>query len=223
MSFLLWGGAAAASAAEAVVRGLDHISVAVGNLEKAGADYEALGFVIKPGRAHANGIRNDRVKFADGTEVELITAARSADALSSDYLDWLKSGDGPAYLGLFAPSLETLSKTLAGHDLSIEQGEGVWTLRRQPALKRVFFARRQHSPTDRPEHFAHPNTAFTLSAGSPVRKRSAIWCACSAAFGYLARPAAILARPSRCSPCRRRCLCSCPPQRSWCPAEPLSG
>jgi Glyoxalase-like domain len=163
MSFLLWTGAAAASAAEAVVRGLDHISVAVVNLEKARADYEALGFVIKPGRAHANGIRNDRVKFADGTEVELITAARSADALSSDYLDWLKSGDGPAYLGLFAPSLETLSKTLAGHDLSIEQGEGVWTLRRQPALKRVFFARRQHSPTDRPEHFAHPNTAFTLS------------------------------------------------------------
>jgi Glyoxalase-like domain len=163
MSFLLWGGATAASAAEAVVRGLDHVPVAVGNLEKARADYEALGFVIKPGRAHANGIRNDHVKFADGTEVELITAARSADALSSDYLDWLKSGDGPAYLGLFAPSLETLSKTLAGHDLSVEQGEGVWTVRQQPALKRVFFARRQHSPTDRPEHFAHPNSAFTLS------------------------------------------------------------
>ena len=162
ISFLAGFGTTALRASDAVVRGLDHVPIAVGNLEKARTDYEALGFVIKPGRSHPNGIENVHVKFPDGTEVELITATRGTDALSSDYLNWLKDGDGPAFLGLFAPNLDSLAMSLWPHGLSLRNRDGVFLIKEQPGL-RVFFSRRQHAPTDRPEHFAHPNTAFSLS------------------------------------------------------------
>jgi hypothetical protein len=174
---LTWFGTAPARASDAVVRGLDHVPIAVGNLEKARADYAALGFAIKPGRPHANGIENVHVKFPDGTEVELITATRSADALSSDYLNWLKDGDGPAYLGLFTPNLDALAMVLWPRGLSLLSRDGVLLLKEQPAL-RVFFSRRQQSPTDRPEHFAHPNTAFSLSG---------VWLAGGEAEGSIVR------------------------------------
>jgi hypothetical protein len=162
ISFLAGFGMAASRATDAFVRGLDHVPIAVGNLEKAHTDYEALGFVIKLGRSHTNGIENVHVKFPDGTEIELITATRGADTLSSDYLNWLKDGDGPVFLGLFAPNLDSSAMMLRPHGLSLRYRDGVFLIKEQPAL-RVFFSRRQHSPTDRPEHFAHPNTAFSLS------------------------------------------------------------
>lgn len=157
IAFLL--SATAAAAQDAVVRGLDHIPVVVKDLEQSQADFKALGFVLKPGRPHANGLRNAHVKFPDGTELELITASSASDALSSDYLAWLKEGDGPAFLGLYAPGRKPSD----------------FATFTDPSLKRVFFSGRQHSPTDRPEHFAHPNTAFALSgvwlAGADAERR----------------------------------------------------
>ena len=142
---------AASALAQPVVRGLDHIPVVVKDLERAGSDFEALGFVLKPGRPHANGLRNLHAKFADGTEIELITATAATDALSSSYVDWLKQGDGPVSVGLYRPGAPA------------------------PSLPGIFFDRRQHSPSDRPEHFAHPNGATTLSAvwlaGSPAERQ----------------------------------------------------
>jgi hypothetical protein len=125
---------------EARVLGLDHIPIVVRDLDRAAADFVALGFVLKPGRPHANALRNVHAKFADGTELELISPSAPTDELSHRYVDWLKQGDGPVALGLFAP-----------------QGT--------PApIDGIFFDRRQKSPTDRPEHFAHPNGASTLAA-----------------------------------------------------------
>jgi hypothetical protein len=178
ISFLAAFGTATSRASDAVVRGLDHVPIAVGNLEEARTDYAALGFVIKRGRPHTNGIENVHVKFPDGTEIELITATRGTDALSSDCLNWLKDGDGPAFLGLFAPSLDSLAMSLWPHGLSLRHRDGVvFLIKEQPAL-RVFFSRRQHSPTDRPEHFAHPNTAFSLSG---------VWLAGGEAEGGIVR------------------------------------
>ena len=124
-----------------VVAGIDHVPIAVHDLEAAGAAYRRLGFVLKPGRPHDNGIRNLHAKFADGTELELITAPEARDALTTTYRRHLAIGDGPAFLALFAP-------------------EGA----RVDAPAYVFFGPRNHSPTDRPEHFAHPNTAQSLIA-----------------------------------------------------------
>jgi hypothetical protein len=47
---------------------------AVRDLAQAQADFAAPGFALKVGRAHANGLSNAHIKFADGTEIELIAA-----------------------------------------------------------------------------------------------------------------------------------------------------
>jgi catechol 2,3-dioxygenase-like lactoylglutathione lyase family enzyme len=121
--------------------GLDHIPVAVADLEAASERYRALGFVLKPGRPHPNGIRNQHVKFPDGTEIELITAPESRDDLTATYRKHLANGDGAAFLALFvAPA----------------------TAARLEAPDYVFFGGLNHSPTDRPEDFAHSNGADAL-------------------------------------------------------------
>jgi len=158
-----------------VVRGLDHIPLAVNDLEQSKADFEALGFALKPGRPHANGLRNSHVKFPDGTEIELITAPAAIDALSSEYHNWLKGGDGPAFLGLYTRDLDTLSRHLSRLGSTLDRKGDLGTISESVDLRRLFFARRQHSPTDRPEHFAHANTAVSLAgvwlAGAVAEQR----------------------------------------------------
>jgi catechol 2,3-dioxygenase-like lactoylglutathione lyase family enzyme len=132
---------ASCSAWAGTVEGLDHVVVAVNDLAAAVADYRALGFAIKPGRPHDNGIRNFHVKFSDGTEIELLTAPQSRDALTATYRQHLAEGDGPAFVALYAP-----------HG------------RVPTGLPFVFLGSRNASPTDLPEHFAHPNGARSLIA-----------------------------------------------------------
>jgi hypothetical protein len=158
-----------------VVAGLDHVPIAVARLDEAAADYRALGFTLKPGRPHDNGIRNQHAKFADGTELELITAAEARDGLTTTYRRHLAQGDGPAFLALFSPDLEAAAARLqseraphrrAGPIVDIEAG----------GLEYLFLGRRNASPTDRAEHFAHANGATSLVAvwlaGDLSRERS---------------------------------------------------
>lgn len=125
--------------------GLDHIPIAVNDLDRAAADYRALGFALKPGRPHDNGITNQHVKFPDGTELELITAPEARDALTATYRRHLADGDGPAFLALFAPGVNPATLGLNADPLQY-----------------IFMFGRNQSPTDRPEHFAHANTAESL-------------------------------------------------------------
>jgi catechol 2,3-dioxygenase-like lactoylglutathione lyase family enzyme len=131
------------------VLGIDHVPVAVADLQGAGERYRSLGFRLKPGRPHANGIENLHAKFPDGTEVELITAPAATDSLTRTYRTHLKDGDGPAFVALFARPGTDVPRQL--------KDDGVVV----PSY--VFFGPRQASPTDRPEHFAHPNTAYALT------------------------------------------------------------
>ncbi|HTR88402.1 MAG TPA: VOC family protein [Reyranella sp.] len=140
------------------VQGLDHVPVVVRDLKQATADFTALGFVMKPGQPHANGLQNAHAKFPDGTEIELISPTVAVDTLSTRYVEWLKDGDGPASFGLYVP------------DENAAFRPGAW-----PG---VFFAHRQKSPTDMPEHFAHPNGAISLSG---------VWLAGSEAEPWMVR------------------------------------
>jgi catechol 2,3-dioxygenase-like lactoylglutathione lyase family enzyme len=126
------------------VIGLDHVPIAVRDLETAAETYRALGFSLKPGRPHQNGIRNQHVKFPDGTELELITAPEARDALTTKYRRHLEDGDGPAFLALFVPDKARMPRDLPA------------------SLHYWVFGPRNASPTDRPEHFAHANTATSL-------------------------------------------------------------
>jgi catechol 2,3-dioxygenase-like lactoylglutathione lyase family enzyme len=121
--------------------GIDHVVLAVNNLEDMATRYRQFGFALKPGRFHENGIRNEHVKFTDGTELELLTVSEPKDAMTSRYRRHLAAGDGPAFLSLRPRP-------------------------RMPAPAQVppyiFFGAGNQSPTDRPEHFAHRNSATSL-------------------------------------------------------------
>jgi hypothetical protein len=97
---------------------------------------------LKPGRPHDNGIRNQHAKFLDGTELELITAPEARDDLTATYRKHLAAGDGPAFVAFHVPGLSQ-----AG---------------RNAAPPYVFFGGLNRSPTDKPEHFTHPNGAEAL-------------------------------------------------------------
>lgn len=147
-----------------LVRGLDHVPIAVRDLDAAADDYRRMGFVLKPGTAHANGIRNLHAKFADGTELELLTAPEARDDLTRQYVRHLEAGDGPAFAGFFAPDLTALEARLTTDGRSPRRAVGLLTLPDADPLGYVFFGGRNQSPTDLPEHFAHANSATRLSA-----------------------------------------------------------
>jgi hypothetical protein len=64
-------GAGGARCADAVVTGLDHIPIAVNDLDAAAARYREPGFTLKPGVRHDNGIRNQHAsrRFSIGATV----------------------------------------------------------------------------------------------------------------------------------------------------------
>ena len=121
---------------------LDHVVFAVNDLDAAAARFRSFGFTLKLGRPHDNGIRNQHAKFADGTELELLTAPEARDDLTTKYRQHLAAGDGPAYLALMV------------------RGEPAPT--EKPPY--IFFGNRNTSPTDLPVHFEHANTASSLIA-----------------------------------------------------------
>jgi catechol 2,3-dioxygenase-like lactoylglutathione lyase family enzyme len=157
-------GRGPAVGAPAVVVGLDHVPVAVANLEQAAERYRALGFTLKLGRPHDNGIRNQHAKFADGTELELITAPEARDALTTTYRRHLAEGEGPAFLALFAPSMEEAGARLDAAGMAHGRHEPYIDFDDRDGLSYVFLGPRNHSPTDRPEHFLHANGASSLVA-----------------------------------------------------------
>jgi hypothetical protein len=153
-----------AQTATPLLVGIDHIPVVVADLEKAQADFRAMGFAIKPGRPHADGIQNAHVKFPDGTEIELITAPRAVDELTSEYRGKLKSGEGPVYFGVYAPESAALAARLSAiHAVTEKDGSLIGFPPGSP-LHPLFFGQRNKAPNDRPEHFAHANTAVRLAA-----------------------------------------------------------
>ena len=214
----------AVAASEPVVRGLDHIPLAVNDLEASRADFEALGFVLKPGRPHENGLRNLHAKFPDGTEIELITVGAPTDALTLRYRAWLNIGDGPAFLGLYAPDFGALAQRLTRSGSTLQVSGGLGVLSESIELQHLFFAHRQRSTTDRPEHFDHVNTAYGLAgvwfAGAEVELNFFSHCSEQCQRGR--RAAAHSARARRHSRSRKPNSCFFPPPPRPCRAGPLS-
>ena len=152
-----------AVAQEPAIIGLDHIPVAVRDLERASATYRAIGFALKPGRDHGNGIRNAHVKFPDGAGIELLAATDAVDGLSAHYVDHLRDGEGPAFVSLHARDTGRLQAALRDGGYEFRQ-DGEVTKLLAPEFAFLFFIRDNRSPTDRPDQFAHANGATKLSA-----------------------------------------------------------
>ena len=72
--------------------GIDHIVIAVRDLDAAARDYEKLGFTVVPGGKHPVGTHNVLIGFADGAYIELIAFYRD----NPDHRWWaaLQRGEG---------------------------------------------------------------------------------------------------------------------------------
>ncbi len=107
-------GGRQALASEPLVLGLDHVVVAVADLDSATATFRRLGFEVKEGRVHDGGIANRHVKFPDGTEIELMSVTEPRSALAMEYARAISGGDGAVFASLFAPSLVGVEERLTG-------------------------------------------------------------------------------------------------------------
>ncbi len=146
-----------------VLAGIDHLPTVVADLERASTTYRQLGFALKPGRPHDNGLRNLHLKFPDGSGIELLTVpAVPADRLTRRYTELLQGGEGPAYLSLHVRDSAALIAVLDAAAIDHDSGDGLLTLA-DPQLGFLFIVRDNRSPTDLPEHFAHANGAVAMS------------------------------------------------------------
>ena len=152
------------AAAASPLRGLDHVVVAVADLDSAAQRYRDLGFALKRGQPHDDGIRNQHVKFRDGTEIELLTAPEARDSLTEQYRRHLAAGDGPAFYALYVSEPDVLARWLKAGGYRYLRDGNLITFPVAHALRPVFFGGRNRSITDQPAHFAHPNTAEDLLA-----------------------------------------------------------
>ncbi len=91
---------------------IDHVTIAVKDLESTINFFEDLGFTIKPGTKHENSIRNAHIKFKNGASIELLTATKKRDEISGWYVDRINnfpSGSG-AFVALRTDSVSVLNK-----------------------------------------------------------------------------------------------------------------
>jgi hypothetical protein len=165
--------------AESALVSVDHVPVAVRDLDAAVAGYRALGFSFKPGRPHPNSILNQHMKFRDGTELELITATEPRDTLARDYIAFLRGGEGGAFMALEG-AMDSVSAALASSFTGVQTEHGAYAdLIGFPVgnpLRYLFVIRLRSRPVDLPEQVTHANTGARLHAiwlrrAEPARER----------------------------------------------------
>lgn len=106
---------------EARSRGIDHVVVAVRELERASADYERAGFTVTPGGEHASGdTRNALVSFADGSYLELIAFREPDRPRQHPWWRRLARGEGVVDFALAGEKLASKADALRTLGLDVE-------------------------------------------------------------------------------------------------------
>ena len=140
--------------------GLDHVVVAVRDLEAAASRISDAGFSVKDGRAHANRLRNAHIKFVDGTSVELMTLGGDpGDDVASAYASFLEAGEGGAYLALRGDRARVLDAALGAGITVTEAGGNAFRYAIFPDLPHVFVLEYGIPVVDGPGHLNHENGA----------------------------------------------------------------
>jgi hypothetical protein len=106
---------------------LDHVIIAVFDLDQAVADYRALGFTTIYGGRHANGAtHNALVCFQDGTYLELLAPTGDAPQLgATDFSPLLQHGEGLVGYALLSHDLRGDATALRSRGATLgEVGEG---------------------------------------------------------------------------------------------------
>lgn len=143
--------------------------IAVTDLDSAAVLFrDSLGFSLKRGRTHRNGLRNLHIRFKDGSALELITTGKGApDALSDEYARFLAAGPGGAFVALRAgPPDSVLAKlgALASNAVIFEGRAFDWvSFPENHPLHPLFFVHVRQRPPDEPYHLVHENGSLGLA------------------------------------------------------------
>jgi catechol 2,3-dioxygenase-like lactoylglutathione lyase family enzyme len=87
--------------------GIDHIVIAVRDLDRAVADYTTAGFTVTPGGEHSNGVtHNALIVFADGTYFEIIAWKNPDQPDTGPWRKRLDAGEGFVDYALRTADLE---------------------------------------------------------------------------------------------------------------------
>jgi hypothetical protein len=163
----LSGGWPTQCVAENSLVGLDHVVVAVTNLDRATISYQDLGFTMKEGRLHANRLRNRHIKFMDGTSLELMSIdGVPGDAMAQGYADFLMGGEGGAYLALGASQNSVISMTEGvgpRPELVTSGGFRIVTFS-EPGLESLFFIEYEIPVQDADSVLIHANGAHGIES-----------------------------------------------------------
>src|SRR3954464_472307 len=106
---------------------LDHVIIAVFDLDEAVEDYRALGFTTIYGGRHANGAtHNALVCFQDGTYLELLApTGDSAQPGATDFSPLLSHGEGLVGYALLSHDLHADAAAMRARGANIgDVGEG---------------------------------------------------------------------------------------------------
>jgi catechol 2,3-dioxygenase-like lactoylglutathione lyase family enzyme len=98
--------------------GIDHVVIAVDNLDQAIADFTTAGFTVVSGGTHANGeTQNALVAFGDGSYFELIAWLDPATASRTPWRIRLDDGEGLVDFAVRSADLEDEVKRLRAEGL----------------------------------------------------------------------------------------------------------
>lgn len=97
---------------------IDHIVVAVTDLDQTAADYARAGFTVLDGGTHAGGLtRNALVTFQDGSYLELIALVDPHQRPDHHFFTKLDQGDGPIAFAIRSDGLTEEADRLQATDL----------------------------------------------------------------------------------------------------------
>jgi hypothetical protein len=133
------------------------------DLDSAVIAFEDLGFTVKKGRLHDNGLLNAHIKFNNNTSFELMSIkGEPTDELAKEYTELLKSGEGGVFLAVTGISIEALANKLKdlGIDYNIIPGKS-WdylTFTTKSGLAHIFFIDYHIKTIDSREIMTHENS-----------------------------------------------------------------
>jgi hypothetical protein len=148
---------------------LDHVVVAVHDLDSEAARFDPFGFRFKAGRLHPDGLLNRHIKFRDHSEPELQSLAGApTDAMARDYAELLSEGEGGVYAALWTDDLIPVAEAAASGGLPTRSTvAGAWRFLGFPGAgdaSAVFFGSGGVPAVDPDSVLAHPNHAVGLAA-----------------------------------------------------------
>ena len=148
---------------------IDHVIAVVADLDSTVIAFEELGFTVKKGRLHDNGLLNAHIKFKNNTSFELMSIkGEPTRELAREYTELLKSGEGGVFLAITGINIEALADKL--NDLGIRYNiiPGTsWdylTFMSKSGLAHIFFIDYHIKTIDSKEIMTHENSAKGIEA-----------------------------------------------------------